>query len=113
VRALVHKLTDQVGANTIHVSAGARRHEVTGIPFRVLAVEGEDGFIIIALNPSEAISSFSLVFEDPRSMSASASYRTSAFEDFASVDLPQLDPDGSWDMLLPRLSITSFVFTLD
>jgi hypothetical protein len=92
-------------------AAGSIRRDVTGAPVRTLVVYTTTEIRIIVINPTAAAISLPLAFADGigAKLKATAAYRTSALEDFASVALP-VQSSGTWTMQLPTLSLTSFLF---
>jgi len=91
------------------VKPGSVRHAVTSAPTYTLAVYTPSQIIIIAINPGSTPLTVSLYFQDGSNLTATETWRTSAIEDFASVDLPVFN-SGVWTLTLSGLSLTSFLF---
>ncbi|ELU38664.1 glycoside hydrolase family 5 protein [Rhizoctonia solani AG-1 IA] len=93
------------------VKPGFVRHAVDGSNTRILAVESDTAFTLLAINPYTTQTTIPVSFQDTSlRLQATHTYRTSATEDFASVGLPVLS-NGSWSLILAPTSLTTWVFS--
>ncbi|KAF8711829.1 O-Glycosyl hydrolase family 30, partial [Rhizoctonia solani] len=93
------------------VKPGFVRHAVDGSNTRILAVESDTTFTLLAINPYTTQTTIPVSFQDTSlRLQATHTYRTSATEDFASVGLPVLS-NGSWSLILAPTSLTTWVFS--
>ncbi|CAE6407534.1 unnamed protein product [Rhizoctonia solani] len=93
------------------VKPGFVRHAVNGTDTKILAVESDTTFALIAINAYTTQTTIPVSFQDTSlRLKATHTYRTSATEDFASVGLPVLS-NGSWSLVLAPTSLTTWLFT--
>jgi hypothetical protein len=94
------------------VTPGSVRHDVSGASTRTLVVYTDTEVRILAMNPGTSDLSVPITFQDGigTRLKATAAYRTSQSEDFASVTLPT-SSSGTWTLSLRSMSLTSFIFS--
>lgn len=74
----------------------------------VLVTSSPTQFNVIVMNPFSSASTLTLTF--PLRACATSAFRTSASQDFASVQIATSGGNGVWTMQLPSMTQTSYVF---
>jgi hypothetical protein len=91
------------------VQPGTQRLPIEGddATNNVMAVQSDDSYYILAMNPNSAETTISVSF--PETVCATDAFRTSEAEDFASIDAAAADGDA-WSLPLGSTSLTTYVF---
>lgn len=91
-------------------TAGSQRNIVTGddASNTTLVVSTADTYHVLAMNPDTESVNTTLTFPDV--VCATTAVRTSADEDFASVEPATEVANGTWALELAAMSLTTFTF---